>query len=298
LQQTAELVGFVSLKKLFGFKNMREVILEIGAEGGSLTLYGTRGSDGLRKYHLVTNSVALHDLLLDESFDEDPVTQSPTVTSWRQAILLLEKYPSWYRFYPISVLPEFASRVLQAVESSGGVEAASRWRKKLNLPAFSTSKIQNSSRLVGVSGPISLDKIRTLYKRYLELVSLETGQFGVEPTEVRHLIGRLGEFYCALAVSGALASNANQHGFDVIASSGSRVSVKTTAQKSGFVPISAATAGLADELMILQYRAETLSVIFYGNIQDALDAARHYPEKGKYELGIALAQSLASKPLA
>lgn len=31
---------------------MHEVILEIGAEGGSLTLYGTRGSDGLRKYHL------------------------------------------------------------------------------------------------------------------------------------------------------------------------------------------------------------------------------------------------------
>jgi len=35
---------------------MREVILEIGAEGGSLTLYGIRGSDRLRKYYLFKNS--------------------------------------------------------------------------------------------------------------------------------------------------------------------------------------------------------------------------------------------------
>src|SRR3546814_11525292 len=60
-----------------------------------------------------------------------------------------------------------------------------------------------------------------------------TMEFGVKPTEVRHLIGRLGEFHCALQVGGNLAHMANQHGFDVVCSNDRRISVKTTAQVSG-----------------------------------------------------------------
>lgn len=37
---------------------------------------------------------------------------------------------------------------------------------------------------------ISLEKIQKLYDKYHELVKLETLEFGVKPTEVRHLIGR------------------------------------------------------------------------------------------------------------
>lgn len=63
---------------------------------------------------------------------------------------------------------------------------------------------------------ITLKNIKVLRDRYLELVNLEILKFGVKPTEVRHLIGRLGEFHCALAVKGELSHRANQHGFDVI----------------------------------------------------------------------------------
>ncbi|MDZ7870718.1 MAG: hypothetical protein U5L02_16210 [Rheinheimera sp.] len=68
---------------------------------------------------------------------------------------------------------------------------------------------------LGLVGTLSLEKIRILYEEYLALICLETVEFGVKPTEVRHLIGRLGEFYCALKVDGTLAITANQHGFDV-----------------------------------------------------------------------------------
>ena len=77
---------------------------------------------------------------------------------------------------------------------------------------------------------ITADRIQQLYDKYLELIRLEIVEFGVKPTEVRHLIGRLGEFHCALQVGGTLAHLANQHGFDVICRNGRRISVKTTAQ--------------------------------------------------------------------
>ena len=61
-----------------------------------------------------------------------------------------------------------------------------------------------------------------MYEKYMDIIKLEVEQFGCKPTEVRHLIGRLGEFFCALQVNGKLAHEANQHGFDVISESGSK----------------------------------------------------------------------------
>jgi hypothetical protein len=135
-------------------------------------------------------------------------------------------------------------------------------------------------------------QVQQLYDRYLELLRLEINEFGVKPTEVRHLIGRLGEFYCALQVGGTLAHVANQHGFDVICAKGRRISVKTTAQTTGFVPIGKATLDKADDLMIIQYREGKLSILYYGPIEPAAKAARYYDTVGKYELDIAKARRL------
>jgi len=140
---------------------------------------------------------------------------------------------------------------------------------------------------------ISQEQIKILYKKYLELIDLEIREFGVKPTEVRHLIGRLGEFFCAIKTGGALAHTANQHGFDVISSSGRRVSVKTTAQRTGFVPISAATLDKVDDVMILQFKEGELDVVYYGEILKAVEVARFYEHTGKYELDISKARKLA-----
>lgn len=141
---------------------------------------------------------------------------------------------------------------------------------------------------------ITADRIQQLYDKYLELIQLEIVEFGVKPTEVRHLIGRLGEFYCALQVGGTLAHLANQHGFDVICRNGRRISVKTTAQTTGFVPIGKATIDKVDDVMIIQYRDSELSILYYGPVGPAAAAARYYDHVGKYELDISKARRLAT----
>jgi len=139
---------------------------------------------------------------------------------------------------------------------------------------------------------ISAERIQQLYDKYLELIRLEITEFGVKPTEVRHLIGRLGEFYCALQVGGTLAHLANQHGFDVICRKGRKISVKTTAQITGFVPIGKTTIDKVDDLMIIQFRDGALSTVYYGPVGPATEVARYYDHVGKYELDIAKARRL------
>src|SRR3546814_358249 len=109
---------------------------------------------------------------------------------------------------------------------------------------------------------ITADRIQKLHDKYLELIRLETMEFGVKPTEVRHLIGRLGEFHCALQVGGNLAHMANQHGFDVVCSTDCPISVKTTAQVSGFVSISKSTLDSVNDLLVVQFLAAKISNVF------------------------------------
>ncbi len=113
---------------------------------------------------------------------------------------------------------------------------------------------------------------------------------GCKPTELRHLIGRIGEFKCALLTNGQLSSVPNQHGFDVIAECGRKISVKTTAQTSGFVTINSKTVDLVDELMIIQFRNNEFSIVYHGPVEPALNVARLYKEK--YELDIEKARRL------
>ena len=49
--------------------------------------------------------------------------------------------------------------------------------------------------------------------------------WGVPPTELRHLIGRIGELYAALITNGQMATEVNQQGYDVVSVNGERISV-------------------------------------------------------------------------
>ena len=93
-----------------------------------------------------------------------------------------------------------------------------------------------------------------------------------------------------MQVNGKLAHEANQHGFDVISESGRRISVKTTAQKSGFITINPNTASKVDDLMLIQYFDSKLEVVFHGSIQKAIDVSRTW--EGKFEFDISKAKRL------
>lgn len=87
-------------------------------------------------------------------------------------------------------------------------------------------------------------------------------QWGVEPTELRHLCGRIGELYAALISNGQLAPEVNQRGYDVVSGSGQRISVKTTAMMSstGHIAFNPSSLELVDRVMILRMNTEEMQI--------------------------------------
>lgn len=87
-------------------------------------------------------------------------------------------------------------------------------------------------------------------------------QWGVPPTELRHLTGRIGELYSALITNGQMATDVNQKGYDVVSSDGERVSVKTTAVmgSGGHILFNPSTLSQVDRVIILRVNTEEMQI--------------------------------------
>jgi hypothetical protein len=158
------------------------------------------------------------------------------------------------------------------------------WERIANIPDEKYRPELNTN------GGLNQAQIQLLYEEYMRVLELEVKIFGCQPTETRHLIGRLGEFKSALLTNGTLAREINQHGFDVIGASGRRISVKTTAQKSGFVSINQNTLDKVDDLIILQFHDGEFKTMYHGTIHEAVTVARTW--KNTYELSVSKAKKL------
>lgn len=75
--------------------------------------------------------------------------------------------------------------------------------------------------------------------------------WGVEPAELRHLTGRIGELYAAMITRGQMAPDINQRGYDVVGASNERISVKTITS-SNHVTFKNSTLHNVDRIMILR----------------------------------------------
>ncbi|RSL29778.1 hypothetical protein D7Z54_29550 [Salibacterium salarium] len=139
---------------------------------------------------------------------------------------------------------------------------------------------------------LSQHQIVKLYENYNDMLRNEMNLLHCKPTELRHLIGRIGEFLCAIHTNGTLARQVNQHGFDVV-SNGRRISVKTTAQANGFIPINQHTFQAFDDLFVVQYVDDTFNVMFYGPKEEILAIAREY--EGKYEVDLKRLEGISGK---
>jgi hypothetical protein len=95
----------------------KEVVLEVGVEGGGATIYRTLLASGGWQYHVEGSS-----MYLDENDDEDwrSWTTEP-VDSVRVALQSIAEDGSWVFFYPTSVHPEHGKIVWELAQ-----EAASR----------------------------------------------------------------------------------------------------------------------------------------------------------------------------
>lgn len=99
-----------------------EVIVEVGAEGGSVTLYGIRSHGGwVFSRHAIDQSA---------EFLEEPWEQrdSQTVASWAEALALLDSHP-WHRLYPLQVHADFRGAVFDAVKDRYKGAADSVWNR-------------------------------------------------------------------------------------------------------------------------------------------------------------------------
>lgn len=100
----------------------------------------------------------------------------------------------------------------------------------------------------------SLGEAMTWFEREL--------QWGVPPTELRHLCGRIGELYTAMITNGQMATSVNQHGYDVVSGRGERISVKTTATMEGrsHISFNPRTLHQVDRVIILRVNTEEMQV--------------------------------------
>lgn len=107
----------------------KQVIVGVGADGGSLTLYGIQSQDGWQ-FRVESDEGAL----VDEGGNSG-IPERPWVTTWRSALKQLDAYP-WVELYPLMVHPEFSQRVFRALQTrkkKGFVIEWEQWNTVLNL---------------------------------------------------------------------------------------------------------------------------------------------------------------------
>ena len=110
-----------------------QAILEIDAEGGSITILGSKSNGGIGRFCLEKNEAAIADLLSEEDLaglgPEDFCNRSGFVDAFEEALKLIDQYP-WHKMWPGTVHPEFCDIVLAAVEKRGG--DAEHWKTILS----------------------------------------------------------------------------------------------------------------------------------------------------------------------
>ena len=113
-------------------------------------------------------------------------------------------------------------------------------------------------------------------------------QWGVPPTELRHLSGRIGELYAALITNGQMATEVNQKGYDVVRADGERVSVKTTAMMgtSGPIAFNRNTLDKVDRVVILRINTEEMQIetLFNDSVEKAKELMGDANSSGKMSI--------------
>lgn len=79
--------------------------------------------------------------------------------------------------------------------------------------------------------------------------------WGVQPAQLGHLTGRIGELYAAMITRGQMALATNQHGYDVVSADNERISVKTVTS-STHVTFRKSTHRHVDRVIVLRLNVE------------------------------------------
>ena len=111
---------------------LRESVLEMGAEGGSVAILRERTAGDVWQFQMKTDESTLDDFLSKEDQGMNLVSQTGYVQSFHEALgLLNDRYPGWFGLYLLKVHPEFLDTVLLEVRKRGGQTEETRWRERL-----------------------------------------------------------------------------------------------------------------------------------------------------------------------
>ena len=115
-------------------------------------------------------------------------------------------------------------------------------------------------------------------------------EWAVEPAQLLHLTGRIGELYAAMITRGQMALAVNQKGYDVVSADGERISVKTVTT-SKTVSFNKNTITEVDRIMVLRIVVDETEA----SIEEVLDCRK--PEFAEHlKLGEAGYSFLVKKP--
>lgn len=106
--------------------------------------------------------------------------------------------------------------------------------------------------------------------------------WGVSPSNLGHLTGRIGELYTAMVTRGQMALAVNQQGYDVVRAEGEHISVKTVTS-SNHVSFNVATFAAVDRVMIIRINVDegdiTIEEILDRSATDAKEMMRVGPDR-------------------
>ncbi|MBT2655355.1 uracil-DNA glycosylase [Bacillus sp. ISL-18] len=116
-----------------------QVILRLGGEGGSISLYG-KEHKGKWYFSLHTNEIALVDFLEDEELSHHLISKSLIVEGFHNGLRLLDEYP-WVHLVPHDLHPLFADEIITEVKKriSNDKSRLYRWER-----AYEILKLRNS----------------------------------------------------------------------------------------------------------------------------------------------------------
>jgi hypothetical protein len=112
-----------------------EIVLEILAEGGSLTILRERILGKGWQFLVKLNETTLFHMLSEEDqqgMRVEDFARTEYAHTFEEALRQIDKY-KWFRLTPGEVHPEFLDAVLAEVGKNGGLDEVARWRERLEV---------------------------------------------------------------------------------------------------------------------------------------------------------------------
>jgi hypothetical protein len=113
-------------------KKRQQMVLKIGAAGGTLSVCKVTTEDGTQSFLVKRDESTLKEFMIKE--DADGISFKSKIgplLTFDDALAVLKRY-RWHLLTPMLVHKDFREPVLTAVMNLGGEKLANRWQRKLN----------------------------------------------------------------------------------------------------------------------------------------------------------------------